>query len=225
MRALDLFCGAGGVAMGLHRAGFEVVGVDIGDQPNYPFAFVRGDALRPPFDLDAFDFIWASPPCQAYTTLNNVLGNEYPDLVAAARALLVASGKPYIIENVAGAPLHAPVMLCGTMFGLRLFRHRYFESNLPLAAPEHVSHEELGLRAPRTGRQPQDKGEVWSIYGHFSGVAEGRAAMGIDWYMTQRETAQAIPPAYSEFLGRQVERHIAGKPLALAHNVQLRMAI
>lgn len=203
MKVLDLFCGAGGVSMGWHRAGHDVTGVDNKPQPNYPFKFIQADALT--VDLSDYDVIFASPPCQAYSTLRAIhKDNDYPDLVAAIRARLQTTGMPYVIENVAGAPLEDAVMLCGTMFGLRLFRHRYFESNLQIGQPEHIAHSLQGLSAPRTSRVPKN-GEVWSIYGHFSGVAEGRAAMGIDWYMTQYETAQAIPPAYSEYIAAQVE--------------------
>lgn len=132
--ALDLFCKAGGVSMGLHRAGFDVIGVDIEKQKNYPFAFVQADALNPPFDLARFDFIWASPPCQAHTSLRKMWNaRQHEDRIPETRALLEASGVPWVMENVPGAPLRSIIMLCGTMFDLmtpcraELRRHRYFE--------------------------------------------------------------------------------------------------
>lgn len=196
LRALDLFCGAGGVSMGLHRAGFDVTGVDIEPQPRYPFAFVQADALRPPFELASFDLIAASPPCQAYTLAQRIQDNEHPSLIEPVRDMLKASGVPYAIENVPGAPLRRPVVLCGSMFGLRTYRHRLFETSFPCEQPI-CTHT-----APITkmGRAPKD-GEFIHVVGNFSGVAEAREAMGIDW-MTRDELAQAIPPAYSEFIGR-----------------------
>src|SRR5262249_32481308 len=146
--ALDLFCGAGGASMGLHRAGFDVVGVDIESQPRYPFTFLRTDVTRMsvfgyPFRLDQFDFIWASPPCQGSTALTRCNGNaeDWPDLIPGTRALLKAAGRPYCIENVEGAPLEHPMMLCGTMFpGLRVLRHRIFECSFFMLAPAHADH-------------------------------------------------------------------------------------
>src|SRR3990167_2619727 len=137
MRVLDLFCGAGGAAMGLHWAwpNAEPVGVDIKPQPRYPFTFVQADAVTYP--LEGFDFIWASPPCQAYSALKGLTTTEYPMLVDAIRDRLEASGKPWIIENVVGANLRNPVQLCGSMFGLGVWRHRRFEmSHPPLMTPE-----------------------------------------------------------------------------------------
>ncbi len=141
-RALDLFCCAGGAGMGLHRAGFLVHGVDIAHQPNYPFLFTQGDALQ--FDVNSYDFVWASPPCQKHSRMSgcrNGLREKYPSLIAAIREKLKSWGGPYIIENVVGAPLDSPLMLCGAMFGLATYRHRIFESNIPLVAPQHPKHE------------------------------------------------------------------------------------
>src|SRR5574337_20985 len=136
-RLLDLFCCAGGCAMGYHRAGFDVVGVDINPQQRYPFEFHQADAMT--FDLSGFDAIHASPPCQAYTVLG---GREdlshYPDLVDAVRERLQASGKPWIIENVPGAPLRDPITLCGAMFGLRRYRHRLFERDAVAGLAEQL---------------------------------------------------------------------------------------
>jgi DNA (cytosine-5)-methyltransferase 1 len=200
-KALDLFCGAGGASMGLHLAGFDVTGVDIRPQPNYPFDLITFDALALEINWAPFDFVWASPPCQAYTSmLYHGLGTkEHPDLVAATRAKLEMSGLPYIIENVVGAPLHNAVMLCGTMFGLDVRRHRLFESNIMLMAPSvHEDCQRGGIR------KRGDGGRLYRVYGHEVGtVEEWGGAMGIDW-MSKPELAQAIPPAYSEYLALQV---------------------
>lgn len=199
-RALDLFCGAGGAAMGLHRAGFDVVGVDIEPQPRYPFTFVQGDALDA--DVRGFDFIWASPPCQAHSITARCHPQlVYPDMIPATRAKLRAAGVPFVIENVQGAPLIVALKLCGAMFGLPLYRWRWFESNLLLLGPDRP---DLPRGATLRGEWPCIAGN-----GCFKGQREMSrksawvAALGIDW-MLKRELAQAIPPAYSAFIGRQV---------------------
>jgi DNA (cytosine-5)-methyltransferase 1 len=202
--ALDLFCSAGGVSMGLHRAGFDVVGIDIKPQPRYPFRFIQADALNPPVRLEDFDFIWASPPCQAHTSLKGMWNaKEHPDLIPATRALLQASGKPWAIENVPGAPLQFSVVLCGTMFGLgwqdaELRRHRLFETSSPLLAPV-CQHK----RKPRVigvyGGHGRDRRRTVNTQDYPTSAR--REAMGIDW-MTGAELSQAIPPAYSEFIVR-----------------------
>lgn len=216
-RLLDLFCGAGGAAMGYHRAGFDVVGVDIALQPNYPFRFHHLDALEVLRGYKIlstaswrFDAIHASPPCQAFTKAQKLQGNEHPDLIAPIRELLEATGMPYVIENVGGAPLLDPVCLEGQMFPeLRTIRPRFFETNWALDVPL--------LRPPRPrqakmGRPPKD-GEWIQVVGNFSGADEGRRAMGIDW-MTKRELAEAIPPAYTEFIGHQLMQHLATSKVA-----------
>lgn len=211
-RIVDLFCYAGGAGMGLYRAGFDVVGVDIEPQPNYPFEFVCADALG--FDLAGFDAVWASPPCQRFTrvqALGEARNGGYPDthldLVEPTRAVLRASGLPYIIENVVGAPLIDPITLCGKTFGLKVYRHRLFESNVALTAPPHEPHNDS---TPSAGNGKSPKGFI-SVAG--SGgvrgmnaaeiVAYWSYAMGIDW-MTRRELAQAVPPVYAEWNGRQL---------------------
>jgi len=133
LRCADLYCSAGGAAMGLFRAGFEVVGWDIQPQPRYPFEFRLGNALDA--DLSGFDFAWASPPCQRFTLMQNIRKNStaHPALIEPTRKKLIASGLTWIMENVKGAPLKTGIMLCGTMFGLPLIKHRYFESSFPLA--------------------------------------------------------------------------------------------
>ena len=192
MRALDLFCCAGGASEGLRRAGFEVVGVDIEPQPNYPFEFHQADALTYP--LDGFDFIWASPPCQAFTKAKKLQGNAHPDHIPAVRARLEAAGVPYCIENVPGAPLLRPVLLCGSMFGLRVYRHRIFEANFEIPFVM-CQHDKAQVKMGRAAKE----GDVIQVVGHFSNVPYARKAMDIDW-MNQGELAQAIPPAFSEFI-------------------------
>jgi len=200
-RLLDLFCCAGGAAMGYAMAGFDVVGVDINPQPRYPFEFHQADAMT--FDLSGFDAIHASPPCQAYTVLG---GREdlshYPDLVDVVRERLQASGVPWIIENVPGAPLRDPITLCGAMFGLRSYRHRLFESSVPLLVPPHPTHKVRVNRRGENRRKHWDNGGFITITGDV-GVYCGPEAMGVGW-MSGNELSQAIPPAYTEFLGRQL---------------------
>lgn len=206
MKALDLFCGAGGASMGLHQAGFDVTGIDIKPQPRYPFTFIQADATKPPVNLPDFDFIWASPPCQAHTTMKSMWNakDEHPDLIPATRALLEASGRPWVMENVPGAPLRDSITLCGTMFGLsvedaELRRHRIFETSRPIQAPRPCKHNArtIGIYGEgcRDSRRKFDK-----TIPEF-GVKHGRVAMGIDW-MSLAELCQAIPPAYSHFIAK-----------------------
>lgn len=181
--------------MGLWRAGFDVVGVDIAPQPHYPFPFIQADALDVRFQ--GFDFVWASPPCQAHTLAQRIRKNEHPDIIAPIRGRLKGSGVPWCIENVVGAPLIDPIELCGAMFGLRVYRHRLFECSFPVAAPPHPEHV-APLR--KMGRRPEP-GDFMHVVGNFSGVAQAREAMGIDW-MTRDELREAIPPAFAEHIGR-----------------------
>jgi DNA (cytosine-5)-methyltransferase 1 len=210
VRLLDLFCGAGGAAMGYHRAGFDVVGVDLNLQPHYPFEFHQADAMTYP--LDGFDAIHASPPCQAYTVAGNIHGaSHHPDLVPGTRERLLSSGGPWVMENVPGSPLQNYIQLCGLTFGLGVKRHRWFECSFFFLAP------------PCPGGHPGD----WvSIFGHtvlerspqidrntpsggprfrrkHLGIEYGRRAMGINW-MTREELSEAIPPAYTEYIGAQL---------------------
>jgi len=210
-RALDLFCCAGGASMGLHQAGFEVVGVDIEPQKRYPFEFHQADALTVP--TDGFDFIWASPPCQGYTEMRHAPGalGLAPRLIPQVRERLAATGLPWCIENVEDAAwdMRDPVTLCGSMFGLgaqrcQLRRHRLFETNFLSAWPA-CAHDErpvigvYGGHARKRAARHGGRGtrDVWDG-GHKAAASE---AMGIDW-MTLAEMSEAIPPAYSEFIGR-----------------------
>lgn len=209
MKLLDAFCGAGGAAVGYARAGFTVTGVDHAPQPHYPYDFIQADALEYVREYGhLFDAIHASPPCQAYSqatkcwaAINGKRG--YADMVAATRDALRETGKPYIIENVVGAPLLSPVRLCGVYFGLKVYRHRLFESNLLLFQPDHHPHPET---VPLAGRGASAGGYI-SVAGHFSDVAAARAAMGISW-MTGAELSQAVPPAYTHHLGTQLAWHL-----------------
>ena len=197
---LDLFCCAGGAAMGYAKAGFDVVGVDIEPQPNYPFEFHQDDAINfLALEGHNFDAIHASPPCQAYSETQRLRGNTHPELIPQVRANLISTLKPWVIENVPGSPLIEPVELCGSMFGLHVYRHRLFEASFRITPPVHWPHT-----APQTkmGRKPKD-GEFIHVVGNFSGVEYAKRAMGIDW-MNRNEMAQAIPPAYTEFIGWQL---------------------
>ena len=203
-RLLDLFCGGGGAGMGYHRAGFDVVGVDINPQGNYPFEFIQADCLglEPAF-LRSFDAIHASPPCQAYTRKAADWGRkrnhwiEHPDLVEPTRTMLGASGRPFVIENVPGAPIRPDIVLCGTMFGLRIIKHRCFELSFPTA-----------FLLP-----PCDHSDVYNPWqGKGRSADKLRAAQGIDWLPISGGASRkngytgdlfnAIPPAYTEFIGQ-----------------------
>ncbi len=201
--------------MGLSRCGFTVEGWDIKPQPRYPFTFHQGDALDA--DLSGFDFVWASPPCQAYTRMNRGLlesqgrKKDHPDLIGATRDKLLKWGGLFIIENVTGAPLINPVMLCGSSFGLDVQRHRIFESNVFIFSQPCI-HSVYVQDKPPLHRLQAKKSRVVGCYGNSRGAGDNvvawQKAMGIDW-MTRKELAQAIPPAYSEYLGRFVMRHLA----------------
>jgi len=223
LRLLDLFCGAGGAAQGYANAGFEVVGVDIKPQPRYPFEFVQADALtflafgawndQVPDEWFAacgdagFAAIHASPPCQAFTAYKrrpNHVG-EYPDLIGPTRQLLEETGLPWVIENVPRSPLFDPVTLCGSMFGLDVRRHRLFETSWPMMTPRCNHATQNGDYPQATNRKNRRKTAeigVWRIP-----LDVQQRAMGIDW-MTLEELSEAIPPAYTEFIGTQLMAHL-----------------
>ena len=192
MRLLDLYCCAGGASKGYSLVGYEVVGVDIDDQPNYPFEFHRSDALE---YLEVhgheFDVIHASPPCQRYSIMQHIHKNkeEHPDLIGPTRDGLKRVGRPYVIENVEGAPVRVDLMLCGTMFGMRIPKHRIFESNvtMPLLTPT-CNHKNV--------YDPYHGGEM--ARGERVKLAE---IFGIDWFMTRQELRECIPPAYTKYIG------------------------
>jgi DNA (cytosine-5)-methyltransferase 1 len=211
-RLLDLFCGAGGAAMGYYEAGFEVVGVDINPQPRYPFEFHQADALEYP--LDGFDAIHASPPCQHYSNVtgrNRHNTRRYPNLVPPTLARLRGLSVPWVVENVRRAPLPSAVMLCGSSFGLDLERHRWFESNVPMLGPpcEHY-WQTPRFRSLDSRRKDGALSRVVGVYGHLNYPGEFALrcrAMGIDW-MTLEELSEAIPPAYTRFIGEQLLAHL-----------------
>ncbi|WP_086724665.1 DNA cytosine methyltransferase [Streptomyces sp. NRRL B-24085] len=201
-RLLDLYCCQGGAAKGYADAGFDVTGVDINPQPRYPYRFVQADAIAFVLEHGAeFDFIHASPPCQHDSDCQRIQDNAHPDLIAPTRAALEASGRPWVMENVRGAlpKLHAPVMLCGPMFGLATYRHRYFETGggFTLDQPDHPAHT---VPQAKMGR-PVPPGHYGQFVGNFSGVDLARRVMGVPW-MNRDGIRECIPPAYADHIGR-----------------------
>jgi DNA (cytosine-5)-methyltransferase 1 len=209
-RLLDLFCGAGGAAVGYHRAGFDVVGVDISPQPRYPFEFHQGDAMMWP--LDGFDAIHASPPCQDWSTTSGLNGPRHGTgwMLGGIVSRLAATSRPWVVENVKTAPLPRQIdlfgdyglELCGCMFpetrGL-LYETRLFQTSEPYPQPPHRFHQ---WPQTKMGRPPKP-GECMQVTGHFSGVPEAQRRMALPG-RTQDELAQAIPPAYTEYIGRHL---------------------
>jgi DNA (cytosine-5)-methyltransferase 1 len=200
LRALDLFCCAGGASAGLAAAGFEVHGVDCEPQPDYPFHFVQADARA--VDLSSYDFIWASPPCQGFTAYKRRKNHVRPreNLIPEVRAMLRKARKPYVIENVVGAPLLSPYLLCGSMFGLDVQRHRIFETSFPireLTCNHKIWTPRFKPATNRTNLRKTVEVGVWRIP-----LAVQQQAMGIDW-MPLAKLSQAIPPAYAEYLARE----------------------
>lgn len=213
-KLLDLFCCAGGAGTGYSQAGFDIVGIDINHQQNYPFPFIQADALN--LDLkfiSTFDAVHASPPCQSYSDLakRNRNAHEWPRLIEPVRDLLLATGLPYIIENVEGAPLRNPIVLCGTMFkGLRVLRHRLFETNFPVLIPKHGPHPKVHTfdkRKSHYGKTDDMRDFVQVTGGGNCTIAAARDAMGIDW-MNKGELNEAIPPAYTRLIGKQLVAYL-----------------
>lgn len=228
-RLLDLFCGAGGAAVGYHRAGFDIVGCDNQPQPHYPFEYHHADVFEflsgwgLDYVRDDFDAVHASPPCQAYSRGNNMWrgrlpADRHPDLAGATRARLAATGLPYVIENVEGAPLTNYVTLCGDTFGLGVKRHRLFETsfmvwNPPVCRANHPDFVVSVFGGDALSRTPpggwtQGNGNFMQRRAHVAHELAAKA-MGIDW-MTRDELSQAIPPAYTEWIGAQLLAAITG---------------
>ena len=215
-RLLDLFCGAGGAAMGYHRAGFDVVGVDLNPKvgKHFPFEFVAADAFEYLAEnWQRFDAVHASPPCQDYSTTRTLHAVHYPRWIAPLRLMLLQIGLPFAIENVRGARRHmlAPATLCGSAFGLGVRRHRLFETSFPVGFVPPCAHylqpepiDVTGTGASRTGARPDGKG---GNSRKPRNLAHAREVMGIDW-MTRPELSEAVPPAYTEFIGEQLLSHL-----------------
>ncbi|MYW29709.1 DNA cytosine methyltransferase [Streptomyces sp. SID2119] len=215
-RLLDLFCCQGGAAKGYDDAGFDVTGVDTEPQPRYPFRFVRAEAVAFVLEHGAeFDVIHASPPCQHDSDCQRLQGNTHPDLIAPTRAALKATGRPWVLENVRGAvpKLVRPVMLCGPMFGVETYRHRYFETGggLTLNQPHHRPHL---VPQAKMGR-PIPPGHYGQFVGNFSGVDLARRVMGVPW-MNRDGIRECIPPAYTYHIGTQALALLAATGMGVA---------
>jgi DNA (cytosine-5)-methyltransferase 1 len=210
-RLLDLHCGEGGAGVGYARAGFEVVGVDKEPKTRYPFEFHQADSLEYLAEhWREFDVIHVSPVCKGYSPLAALYPDkEYPDEIATFRKALRATGKPYVIENVSTAPLENYVMLCGSMFGLKVYRHRLFECNPPIMfSPMSCNHwgkasGNKSMKAEKRVTPNLDDFEILTVTGHDFILESARVAMGTPW-MSQSGISQAVPPAYTEYIGNQL---------------------
>lgn len=212
-KLLDLFCGVGGCSMGYHLAGFDVVGVDISPQPNYPFKFIQADALK--VSLKGFDCFHASPPCQRYSLIARCsakVAHKYPDLVDPVRQRLLETKKPYVMENVPTAPLINPRLLCGTMFkDLAVIRHRIFESSFWIRNLFCRFHPRTYISKNQTPHIDPDNGFV-TVVGHSTPtLRRARQAMGIEWAKTMQEVVEAIPPVYTQYIGWFLRNAVNGE--------------
>lgn len=219
-KLLDLFCGVGGCSMGYYNAGFEVEGVDIKNQVNYPFKFYQSDALQFEIDLNKYDVIHASPPCQAYsfaTVFARRCGKKYPDLVKLTRERLKRTNKIYIIENVPGSPLIQPVQICASYFNLFnndlfLVRHRWFESNVKLFGTP-CQHSKFRKNISIVGDSDSLLSFQRKSINRKVLLKEKSNLMNMRWIKNNYELSQAIPPCYTEFLGKQIIAILDGKSL------------
>ena len=215
-RILDLFCGAGGCSTGYHRAGFDVVGVDLSAQPRYPFEFHQADAMT--FPLDGFDAVAASPPCQMYSRALRHMATPQPMLIDAIRARFATADLPWVIENVEGAPLPVAsdlygrhgVMLCGTAFGLRVYRHRIFETSFPVSGPP--------CRHTRSAMNPHNaKGReiMYAEFGRGDPEKVWLREMGVEW-MNRHEGRESVPPVFTEYIGGYLMAEVQARTRAAA---------
>ena len=199
LKIADLYCGGGGAARGLSNVDFAVIGVDIKPQPYYPFPFIEADVMSLDADwFKGFDAIWASPPCQRYSlnAIQHQTVEDHPDLIVPTRELLDSTGLPYVIENIPNAPIRKDLLLCGSMFGLRLIRHRIFESNIRLTQLEHGDHHPYFITV--TGHPGGNSSRDGNA--HLGTMEEWQEVMEIDW-LPARTLAEAVPPAYAEHIG------------------------
>lgn len=203
---VDLFCCAGGASDGLVRAGWSVLGVDRDPQPEYPYTFVQADALT--FDVSRFDAIWASPPCQAFTAYKRRKAHVRPaeNLIPQTREKLRASGKPYVIENVPGAPLESPLTLCGSMFGLDVQRHRIFETSFPVVAPS-CDHSRWTPRFPGATNRKKNSRKTVEVGVYRIPLRTQIDAMGLQRPVSLGKLSQMVPPAYAHYLGLAMAMH------------------
>ena len=212
MKVIDLYCGGGGASMGMFEAGADtVLGVDIAAQPEYPFWFLQADIQNLTLEfLSAADFIWASPPCQAYSYAAarwRNSGKTWPDMVSFTRELLLETGKPFVIENVAGAPIRKDLTLCGEMFDLKVIRHRKFEIHgFSVAQPEHIKHRGMvkdGYYVTVAGNGGDYAGHSFCKLNDLPGANQletWQFAMGIPWISNKKTLREAVPPAYAKYI-------------------------